>query len=163
MGHKLGQIPTIPHQFQSNRKKVSDQCAVVLLIYQSFSISPVRVELIPRITRFILSQLKNGLCLEFSALCEQTSLEISTDTRLPKQTRLTGALMVCSRICSWAFMRTPYSHELQPTVELKYVFSFNISYRLISLQRKILRLYANLPYSKEYFSCHLNMGTFIYL
>jgi hypothetical protein len=37
----------------------------VLLIYQSFSMSPVQVELIPRITRFILPQLKNGLGLEF--------------------------------------------------------------------------------------------------
>jgi hypothetical protein len=47
--------------------------------------SPVRIELTPRITRFIFPQLKNGLGLEFSALCGQTSLQTSTDTRLPKQ------------------------------------------------------------------------------
>jgi hypothetical protein len=57
---------------------------IVLLIYQSFSMSPVRVELTPRITRFIFPQLKNRLDLEFSALCGQTSLKTSTDTRLPK-------------------------------------------------------------------------------
>jgi hypothetical protein len=50
-------------------QKKEDQCTVVLLIYQSFSMSPVRVELIPRIIRFIFPQLKNGLGLEFSALC----------------------------------------------------------------------------------------------
>jgi hypothetical protein len=54
--------------------------------------SPVRVELIPRITRFILPQLKDGLGIEFLDLCAQTSLETSTDTRVSKQTRLTGAL-----------------------------------------------------------------------
>jgi hypothetical protein len=96
----MGQIPTIPHQFQSKEKKKKDQSVVVLLIYQSFGMNPVQVELIPRITRFIFPRLKNGLGLEFSDLCGHTSLETSTDTRLPKQTRLTGALMVCSRICS---------------------------------------------------------------
>jgi hypothetical protein len=41
----------------------------VLLIYQSFGMSPVWVELIPRIKRFIFPQLKNELGIEFSALC----------------------------------------------------------------------------------------------
>ena len=52
--------------------------------------SPVRVELIPRITRFIFPQLKNGLSLEFSVIRGQTSPKITTDSRLPKQPRLTG-------------------------------------------------------------------------
>jgi hypothetical protein len=79
---KLQQSPT---NSKARKKKKNDQSVVVLLIYQSFDMSPVRVELAPRITRFIFPQLKNGLGLEFSALCGHTSLEISTDTRLPKQ------------------------------------------------------------------------------
>jgi hypothetical protein len=94
----MGQIPTTPTNSKARKKK--DQSVVVLLICQSFGMSPVWVGLIPRITRFIFPQLKNGLGLEFSALCGQTSLKTSTDTGLPKQTRLTGALMVCSRIYS---------------------------------------------------------------
>jgi hypothetical protein len=66
------------------KKKKKDQSVIVLLIYPSFSMSPVWVKLIPRITRFIFPQLKNGLGLEFSALCGQTSLANSTDTRLSK-------------------------------------------------------------------------------
>jgi hypothetical protein len=82
----MGQIPTTPTNSKARKKKKKkDQSIVVLLIYQSFGMSPVRVELTPRITRFIFPQLKNGLGLEFSALCGQTSLETSTDTRLPKQ------------------------------------------------------------------------------
>jgi hypothetical protein len=86
MGHLDGpncnNPPPIP---KLERRRRMIKSVVVLLIYQSFDMSPVRVELAPRITRFIFPQLKNGLGLEFSALCGHTSLEISTDTRLPKQ------------------------------------------------------------------------------
>ena len=87
-----------PPPIPKSEMKKKDRCAVSLLIYQSFGMSPIRDELIARITRFIFPQLKNGLGLEFSVICGQTSPEITTDTRLPKQPRLTGALMVCSRI-----------------------------------------------------------------
>jgi hypothetical protein len=66
------------------RKNKKDQSDIMLLIYQSFGMSPIWVELTPWITRLIFPQLKNGLGLGFSALCGQTSLETSTDTRLPK-------------------------------------------------------------------------------
>jgi hypothetical protein len=86
MGHLDGKNSNNPPPTNSKaRKKKKDQSVVVLLIYQSFSMSPVWVELTHRITRFIFSQLKNGLGLEFLTLCGQTSLETSTDTRLLKQ------------------------------------------------------------------------------
>ena len=59
-----------------SKQEDKDYYDVVLLIYQSFGMSPVRVELTPRITRFIIPQLKNGLGLEFSTICGQISLEI---------------------------------------------------------------------------------------
>jgi hypothetical protein len=93
----MGQIATIPHQLQSKekkkKKKKKDQSVVVFLIYQSFGMSLVWVELIPRITRFIFPHLKNGLGLEFLAFYGQPSLETSTDTRLPKRTHLTCRLL----------------------------------------------------------------------
>jgi hypothetical protein len=50
----MGQIPTIPHQFQSKEEEEEeDQSVVLLLIYRSFGMRPVRVELTPRIIRFI--------------------------------------------------------------------------------------------------------------
>jgi hypothetical protein len=95
-GQKFNNLPLIPKQ----GKEEKDQCIIVFLIYQSFDMSLIWVQLIPRITRFIFSQLKNGLCFEFSVLCEHTSFEISTDTRLPKQPHLTRVLMVYFCICS---------------------------------------------------------------
>ena len=77
--------------------KKKDHYVVASLIYQSFGMSPIRVELIP-IIRFIFPQLKNGIGLEFSVICGQTSPEITTDTKLPKQPHLARALMVCSYI-----------------------------------------------------------------
>jgi hypothetical protein len=56
--------PILEHQ-----KEEKDQCVVVLLIYQYFSMSPIQFKLIPRMARFIFPLLKNGLYLEFSALC----------------------------------------------------------------------------------------------
>jgi hypothetical protein len=55
-----------PPPIPKSEMKKKDHCAVSLLIYQSFGISPIRVELIHRITRFIYPQLMNGLGLEFS-------------------------------------------------------------------------------------------------
>jgi hypothetical protein len=89
--------PPMPKREKEGKK---DHCIIVLLIYQSFSISPVRVELTPRKSRFNFPQLMNGLCLEFTVLCGQISLEIATDTRLLKQPRLNRAFMVCSHIFS---------------------------------------------------------------
>jgi hypothetical protein len=70
MGHLDGpnsnNPPPIPKQGKKNKK---DGCVIVLLIYQSFGMSPIWVEHIPSITRFIFPQLKNGLSLEFSAMC----------------------------------------------------------------------------------------------
>jgi hypothetical protein len=43
----------------SKARKKKDESVVVLLIYQSFGMSLVRVELISRITRFNFPQLKN--------------------------------------------------------------------------------------------------------
>ena len=72
-----------PPPIPKSEMKKKDHCDVSLLIYQSFGMSPIRVELIPRITRLIFPQPKNGLGLEFSVICGQTSPEITTDTRLP--------------------------------------------------------------------------------
>ena len=98
MVHKWTKFQQSPTNSKVRNEEQKDHCDVSSLIYQSFGMSPVRVELIPRITRFIFPQLKNGLGLEFSVICGQTSPEITTDTRLPKQPRLTRASMVCSHI-----------------------------------------------------------------
>ena len=98
MGYKWTKFQQSPTNSKVRNEGQQDHCAVSSLIYQSFGMSLVRVELIPRITRFIFPQLKNGLGLEFSVIRGQISPEITNDTKLPKQPRLTRALMVCSHI-----------------------------------------------------------------
>ena len=92
MVNKWTKFQQPPTNFKVKNEGQKDHYVVSSLIYQSFSMSPVQVELIPRITRFIFPQLKNGLGLEFLVIRGQTSPEITTDTRLAKQPRLTRSV-----------------------------------------------------------------------
>ena len=149
MGHKWTKFQQSPTNSKVRNEGQKDHYAVSSLIYQSFGTSPVRVELIPRITRFIFPQLKNGLGLEFSVICGQTSPEITTDTRLPKQPRLSGALTVCSISFSEFSMRAPCLKNCDLQLDSRRCSPSRISCWLISFQWRTLRLNAILPSSKE--------------